>query len=330
MIKKDLQNIGNAYGDMLNALKHTIVKESKNQPPNAFDENFPKQDGGLDEKGGATKALNDDHPSNCECGCKEEDNEEEDNEGRYKKSSKMEKQEMALRADLKNPDLSDKQREIINRRLKELERGMERSESEEEKELQESRKMGKQILNKVMTRKTLSFDKLFRSVVNENYMGGPEDAEDDAAAFGLDDEMTDDEMDSDFGGGEDEVTFTLDRATAQKLHDVLMTVLGGEEEGGDEGEGEDELEFDMGDEGEDDMMNREEDEETPAIGKLTGRPNTVGKVKAKGGKASSDVTDKVGDDGDYGHALYNAKQPNIGAGSNNKVGNYKKGAEYIK
>jgi hypothetical protein len=207
---------------------------------------------------------------------------------------------------------------------------MERSESEEEKELQESRKMGKQILNKVMTRKTLSFDKLFRSVVNENYMGGPEDAEDDVDAFGLDDEMTDDEMDSDFGGGEDEVTFTLDRATAQKLHDVLMTVLGGEEEGGDEGEGEDELEFDMGDEGEDDMMNREEDEETPAIGKLTGRPNTVGKVKAKGGKASSDVTDKVGDDGDYGHALYNAKQPNIGAGSNNKVGNYKKGAEYIK
>jgi hypothetical protein len=179
-----------------------------------------------------------------------------------------------------------------------------------------------------MTRKTLSFDKLFRSVVNENYMGGPEDAEDDAAAFGLDDEMTDDEMDSDFGGGEDEVTFTLDRATAQKLHDVLMTVLGGEEEGGDEGD--DDLEFDMGDEGEDDMMDGEEDEETPAIGKLTGRPNTVGKVKAKGGKASSDVTDKVGDDGDYGHALYNAKQPNIGAGSNNKVGNYKKGAEYIK
>jgi hypothetical protein len=67
MIKKDLQNIGDAYGDMLNALKYTIVKESKNQPPNAFDENFPKQDGGLDEKGGATKALNDDHPSNCEC-----------------------------------------------------------------------------------------------------------------------------------------------------------------------------------------------------------------------------------------------------------------------
>ena len=317
MIKKDLQNIGNAYGDMLNALKHTIVKESKNQPPNAFDGNFPKQDGGLDEKGGATKALNDDHPSECECGCKEEDSEEN------KYSSKKEK---TIRMALENPNLSEKAKADLENQLKVLQAG----EAEEEKELQESRKMGKQILNKVMTRKTLSFDKLFRSVVNENYMGGPEDAEDDVDAFGLDDEMTDDEMDSDFGGGEDEVTFTLDRATAQKLHDVLMTVLGGEEEGGDEGEGEDELEFDMGDEGEDDMMNREEDEETPAIGKLTGRPNTVGKVKAKGGKASSDVTDKVGDDGDYGHALYNAKQPNIGAGSNNKVGNYKKGAEYIK
>jgi hypothetical protein len=318
MIKKDLQNIGDAYGDMLNALKYTIVKESKNQPPNAFDGNFPKQDGGLDEKGGATKALNDDHPSDCECGCKEEDNEEV--------SAKQEKKEKTLQDALKKPTLSDKERKNIQDQLNAIEAG----ESEEEKELQESRKMGKQILNKVMTRKTLSFDKLFRSVVNENYMGGPEDAEDDVDAFGLEDEMTDDEMDSDFGGGEDEVTFTLDRATAQKLHDVLMTVLGGEEEGGDEGEGEDELEFDMGDEGEDEMGDFEEDEETPAIGKLTGKPNTVGKVKAKGGKASSDVTDKVGDDGDYGHALYNAKQPNIGAGSNNKVGNYKKGAEYIK
>lgn len=319
MIKKDLQNIGDAYGDMLNALKHTIVKESKNQPPNAFDGNFPKQDGGLDEKGGATKALNDDHPSDCECGCKEEDNEEA--------LTKQEKKEKTLQDALKKPNLSDTERKNIQDQLN----AIEASESEEEKELQESRKMGKQILNKVMTRKTLSFDKLFRSVVNENYMGGPEDAEDDVDAFGLEDEMTDDEMDSDFGGGEDEVTFTLDRATAQKLHDVLMTVLGGEEEGGDEGEGEDELDFDMGDEGEDEMGGDfEEDEETPAISKLTGKPNTVGKVKAKGGKASSDVTDKVGDDGDYGHALYNAKQPNIGAGSNNKVGNYKKGAEYIK
>ena len=179
-----------------------------------------------------------------------------------------------------------------------------------------------------MTRKTLSFDKLFESVVNENF-SGMEDAEDDIKAFGLEDEMTDDEMDSDLGGGEDEVTFTLDRATAQKLHDVLMAVLGdeGSDEGGDEGE----LDFDMGNEGEDEMGDDfEEDEETPAIGKLTGKPNTVGKVKPKGGKASSDVTDEVGDDGDYGHALYNAKQPNIGAGSNNKVGNYKKGAEYIK
>jgi hypothetical protein len=317
MIKRDLQNIGDAYGDMLNALKREIVKESKNLPPNAFDGNFPKQDGGLDEKGGATKALNDDHPSDCKCGCKEEDNEE--------KLTKAQKKEDKLRDALKKPNLSDEQRKNIQDQLDAMEAG----ESEEEKELQESRKMGKQILNTVMTRKTLSFDKLFRSVVNENYMG-MEDAEDDVNAFGLEDEPTDDEMDSDFGG-EDEVTFTLDRATAQKLHDVLMAVLdGGEGEGEGDTEGED-LDFDMGDEGEDEMGGDfEEDEETPAIGKLTGKPNTVGKVKAKGGKATSAVTDKVGDDGDYGHALYNAKQPNIGAGSNNKVGNYKAGAEYIK
>ena len=315
MIKQDLQNIGNAYGDMLNALKHTLVKESKNSIKpggNDFGDKFAIQDGGLDEKGGATKALNDDHPSNCKCGCKEEDNEEQ--------MSSSAKKEQKLREALKNPKLSDAARKDIQDQLDAMERG----ESEEEKELQESRKMGNQILNKVMTRKTLSFDKLFRSVVNENYMG-MEDAEDDVDAFGLEDEMTDDEMGSDMGG--DEVTFTLDKATAQKLHDVLMAALGGEEEGGDEGE---DLDFDMGDEDEDMGGDFEEDEETPAIGKLTGKPNTVGKVKPKGGKASSDVTDKVGDDGDYGHALYNAKQPNIGAGSNNKVGNYKAGAEYIK
>lgn len=319
MIKRDLQNIGDAYGDMLNALKHTIVKESKTAiKPGGNDFNdrgdsFAKQEGGMTKDGGASMALNDDHPSSCKCGCKEEDNEE--------KLSSSAKKEAKLREALKNPKLSEEQRKNIQDQLNSIEA----SESEEEKELQESRKMGKQILNTVMTRKTLSFDKLFRSVVNENYMG-MEDAEDDVDAFGLEDEMTDDEIGSDMGG--DEVTFTLDKATAQKLHDVLMAALGGEEEGGDEG---DDLDFDMGDEGEDDMGGDfEEDEETPAIGKLTGKPNKVGKLKASGGKASSDVTDKVGDDGDYGHALYNAKQPNIGAGSNNKVGNYKAGAEYIK
>jgi hypothetical protein len=319
MIKQDLQNIGNAYGDMLNALKHTLVKESKNSIKpggNDFGDKFAIQDGGLDEKGGATKALNDDHPSNCKCGCKEEDNEERMSPFAKKSAKKEEKLKQAL----KNPKLSDAARKEIQDQLNSLEA----SESEEEKELQESRKMGNQILNKVMTRKTLSFDKLFRSVVNENYTG-MEDAEDDVDAFGLEDEMTDDEMGSDMGG--DEVTFTLDKATAQKLHDVLMAALGGEEEGGDEGE---DLDFDMGDEDEDMGGDFEEDEETPAIGKLTGKPNKVGKLKASSGKASSDVTDKVGDDGDYGHALYNAKQPNIGAGSNNKVGNYKAGAEYIK
>lgn len=323
MIKRDLQNIGDAYGDMLNALKHTIVKESKTaiKPGgNDFDDrgdSFAKQEGGMTKDGGASMALNDDHPSNCKCGCKEEDNEERMSPFAKKSAKKEEKLKQAL----KNRKLSDAARKNIQDQLN----SQEAVESEEEKELQESRKMGKQILNTVMTRKTLSFDKLFRSVVNENYMG-MEDAEDDVDAFGLEDEMTDDEMGSDMGG--DEVTFTLDKATAQKLHDVLMAALGGEEEGGDEGE---DLDFDMGDEGEDDMGGDfEEDEETPAIGKLTGKPNTVGKVKPKGGKASSDVTDKVGDDGDYGHALYNAKQPNIGAGSNNKVGNYKAGAEYIK
>ena len=45
MFKKDMQKIGDVYGDVLNSLKHNIVKEGK-QPENAFNSDFPKQEGG--------------------------------------------------------------------------------------------------------------------------------------------------------------------------------------------------------------------------------------------------------------------------------------------
>ena len=109
-----------------------------------------------------------------------------------------------------------------------------------------------------------------------------------------------------------------------KLYEVLGACCG---EGAEESEGEGE----MG-EGEDDFGgygDNEEDEEnlgdTATFSKAIdyGKSNKVGNLKPAGGSASSASTDKVGNDGDHGHALVNAKQPNMG--KSNKVGNYKTG-----
>jgi hypothetical protein len=83
-----------------------------------------------------------------------------------------------------------------------------------------------------MSNKSL-FEKLFEEVM-----------QDDAEALGLPSgegsegagEMGGEDFGSEEGG--DEVTLTLDRATAQKLHDLLGGILGGGEETEDEGMGE--------------------------------------------------------------------------------------------
>ena len=110
-----------------------------------------------------------------------------------------------------------------------------------------------------MSNKSL-FEKLFEEVM-----------QDDAEALGLPSgegsegagEMGGEDFGSEEGG--DEVTLTLDRETAQKLHDLLGGILGGGEETEEEGEfggdedmgGEDE---DMGDEAAEDEADEEEDE----------------------------------------------------------------------
>lgn len=190
--------------------------------------------------------------------------------------------------------------------------GDERDEDEEELS-PESRKIARESLNNFMSKKSI-FDKLY-----ENVMFGSEDAEDNMQELdelGIGDATPDEELG---GEGGDEVTFTLDRETAKKLHDVLMSALGE-----DEGEGEDEFggEEEMGEE------DYDEDEEEGGASTFTksvdyGKNNKVGTVKPVGGTATSDVTDKVGNDGDHGHALVNAKQPNMG--KNNKVGKLKTG-----
>jgi hypothetical protein len=110
-----------------------------------------------------------------------------------------------------------------------------------------------------MSNKSL-FEKLFEEVM-----------QDDAEALGLPSgegsegagEMGGEDFGSEEGG--DEVTLTLDRATAQKLHDLLGGILGGGEETEDEGMGEEgEMEEggeDMGDEAAEDSEVEEEDAE---------------------------------------------------------------------
>jgi hypothetical protein len=319
MFKKDMQQIGDIYGNVLNSLKHTIVKEGK-QPANAFNSDFPKQDGGPSEKGGYHKALNDSCSCDCDdCKCNDSNHEEDSEETFNNKALE------SINSKLENSDLTDEQRESLEKKKKEIERNLQ-SEEGEENIHEDTRKNAKEILNNIMTRKTLSFNKLYNSLLNENFGMNDEGAEDDIKGLGLDDEMSDDEI-GDEVESEGDVTIKLDRATAEKLLDIIGAAMD-ESETESKGEG-DELDFGGEDEG---PEFGEEDEETFGKGlKLTGKSNVVtSKVKPKGGSASSDVTDEVGDDGDFGHALYNAKQPNMATGSNNKVGNYKQGAEYIK
>ena len=117
-----------------------------------------------------------------------------------------------------------------------------------------------------MSNKSL-FEKLFEGVM-----------ENDAQALGIggDEEGG---MGGDEAGSED-VTISMDRETAQKLHDLLASVLGGdvkadEEMAGEEGEAEEDGEYGMGDEaaeeeeGEEDSEEKEEEEpikESPQSG----------------------------------------------------------------
>lgn len=223
--------------------------------------------------------------------------------------AKIDRQKMSKK------ELDDNLYNVKNLSAEDEEDENEKEKAEENKK--ESRKIARESLNKFMSKKSV-FDKLY-----ENVMFGGEDAEDQTLdALGLDDATPDDEMGSE---SEDEVTITLDRETAMKLYEVLGACCGNEGEGEAENETETENELD----GEEDYKGGEEDEEDMG-GASTftkqvdyGKNNKVGNVKPVGGSASSASTDKVGNDGDHGHALVNAKQPNMG--KSNKVGNLKTG-----
>jgi hypothetical protein len=313
--QNDFASIGQVYGGMLNNMKHKLVSEGKTGPmvkPGEIGE-APLIKGGpletagympskIDRKKMSEKELKD-NLYNIK-NLSQPDNLEEDEEG--EESSKPKK---GMFTKGKKPVKKDKDKES-------------------EETIKESRKIAKASINNFMRKKSI-FDKLYENVMGQPGTGNPMGSEMEEVgeldALGIE------------GEGEgmeetgEEVTFTLDRDTAQKLIDVLQAAIGGEEEGGfgDE-EGDTELEDDM-EEGEPEEAEEgfwDEDEEDLGADNLSkeinyGKNNKVGNLKTQSGSATSAYTDKVGSDGDHGHALVNAKQPNMG--KSNKVGSLKTG-----
>jgi hypothetical protein len=230
MKRNDAVCIGDIYGKMLNPLRHSL-KESKNK--NAFGDQ-PELKGKGPHTDSYKKALNDEEGVDC-CGNCEEDEEDGKLSKRQETTKKMEER-------MKDPKVSEKTKKSLKKQI--ALRTAE--EAEEEKNIKESRKNSIRMVNSIMSKSV--FDKLYSKVLKENF--GQED--NDMDALGLDDSTPDADLGDEFGGDEfgddegDSVTFTLDRATAQNLIDVLQGALGdGEEDLG----GEDDLDF--GDEGDD-------------------------------------------------------------------------------
>ena len=180
-------------------------------------------------------------------------------------------------------------------------------------------KMNREAINNFMSKSI--FEKLY-----ENVMAGGVTDTDELDALGI--ETSGEEADDMMGGEEETVTITLDKQLAQKLHDVLMSVMGGEEDMGEMEDLEGEEDMDGGE----DFGGMEEDEETMGHtlhgakipSEFHGKDNKVSSMKLKpNGKAGDGkYTDEVdGDAGDMGHALHGAKAPDMG--KNNKVSSTK-------
>lgn len=191
------------------------------------------------------------------------------------------------------------------------------------------------------------FDKLY-----EDVMGGQPDAEaNDAAALGL--PTGDESNDAGETTGGEEVTLSLPRDMAQKLCDALRDILDVEGDVNAEHEHEDEVSdetaSDEANEEKDDEKDEEEDnqevakeatdmKELPASAgeSLQKKDNKVGDVTkslTSSGAGDGKVTDKVGNDGEKGHALVGAGikggaptspkgKANVVASKTSKVGAY--------
>jgi hypothetical protein len=153
------------------------------------------------------------------------------------------------------------------------------------------------------------FDKLYEDVMKDDALdlgiqAGPEGEAGDKAEHDLS------------GGSENTVTIKLDKDLAQKLHDVLMAVLGGEAEGEAESETEGESEDNQEVAGESIAIDQAEERGTPVSGTVKGGESTSPKGQAnvvkgtvtgaaKAGKGGEgDVNNPIDGSGkSFGHAL---------------------------
>ena len=352
MAKNTTPNLGDIYGDMLAGVQTVTESATIKKGGNDWSDKVPAplQDGGAKKGSGFHASLNDAYGSMYEEDEENEDIEELEEEDAEECAEDCECEKCCPEEDeekcwdgYKKKGTKQKGGKTVNDCVEEDEECEDEDEDGEDnkpdflkkkKVVKESKKISKQKVNSNMSRKT-TFDKLYESVMNENF--GMEDEDQDLDALGLGDEPSDDEMGDDFGGEEeDSVTFTLDRATAQALCDVLKSSLG--EEGDDLGEEGDDLDF--GDEGGDEM-DFDEDEEgfapTDDVGNdgtekditkggshpFQGKNNKVGgKPKPSSSKASSHVMDKVGNDG--------TKDGEPNYGKQNKVSNVKQGQDFFR
>ena len=151
--------------------------------------------------------------------------------------------------------------------------------SKREESCDSCEKVAKESINTSNMSKFL-FDKLFEDVMSGSEFGGGDDAGD----LGID--VGGGEGGEDLGGG-DEVTITLDRATAEKLIDLIQGALGdGEEEGELDGEGGEEGGEEEGTMGESIEVVAEPKPFDAKAETLQKRDNKVSsKYKAAGGKA---------------------------------------------
>lgn len=277
----DLNSIGSIYGDMLSNVR--TIEEKVNEIGEA-----PLKDGGPLERGGFTKKAVDRRTLS--------DKEKKDNLYNISK-------------------LSEEDEEGEKEHCKHAEEGCDCDECAEckanqKKNLGESRKIVKRSLNNFMSKKSV-FEKLYENVMGNNFSppGGAAGAPGDEGDYDESDDLAALGVDETDGESEDQVTFTLDRETAQKLCDIMQAALGDEES---DMEGEDEGMDDMS--GEEDMEHMgEEDEETLGGAKTlntkynNGKNNKVSNLKAPKEPVHTKYTDTVGHVGDYGHALVNAK-----------------------
>jgi len=292
--KNDFTKIGDVYGGMLNNMKHNLIAEGKIGPAVKVGEigQAPLIKGGPQETAGYVPAKID----------------------RNKMSNKELKDNLYNIKTLSQPENLEEEEEDKKAPKKAPKKGT-------NKIAKKSGKIVRESINNFMRNKSI-FDKLYENVMAPGSQMGDGEMEetDELDALGID---TEDDS------AEDEVTFTLDRETAQKLHDVLMAQLGDSEVEEVEDAGDD-----LGDEDYETMEQDEQgfyDEDEEDLGHAgvnakepnMGKNNKVGNLKPQSGGATSAYTNKVGNDGDHGHALVNAKQPNMG--TNNKVGRLKTG-----